>query len=319
MKQPALARPSRLLKQVNACYGSPLWDRVNKVIRMKLSGKTEWPDWCFIPMGAWNAIIFADGAITTLEQTLEVAKVAAVGAWRYTQGIYRFDETLYEAIAETELAGDLPSDVLFRLPEYCVYVELPEQAGSIKGFFAHLEYCKKNERAELRFYIDQASSTWPFVLHIGDWSIEEAIWRACNAAIEQFSDASRQEQAKKLIEEHIASTVRMFSMFTNLLLYLASDEPDIEHVAMEMPKRPAPRKTKNGLELEPPTKPRVWNVGTTVGKAINKWKKEPTGKEGSSPMPHVRKAHWHGFWRGSRNGERNFFYKWLPPILVNVV
>lgn len=121
-----------------------------------------------------------------------------------------------------------------------------------------------------------------------------------------------------VIDDGMKETIRLFSYFVSLLLYLSSDEPDIDRVEQELPKRPPLQRTKKGLILEPPIKPRIWNVGNSIATALKLWAKEPTGAEHNSPRPHIRRAHWHGFWRGERNSqERVFFYKWLPPIIVN--
>jgi hypothetical protein len=34
--------------------------------------------------------------------------------------------------------------------------------------------------------------------------------------------------------------------------------------------------------------------------------------------PHIRRAHWHTFRRGPRDGEQTRVIRWLPPIPVNV-
>src|SRR3546814_1528001 len=65
--------------------------------------------------------------------------------WRMTQGIYRYDATLRDAVLQTPLDGELPTAHLYRLPEWCVYVETDQEtthwAGRpLHGFFAHLEY-----------------------------------------------------------------------------------------------------------------------------------------------------------------------------------
>jgi hypothetical protein len=49
----------------------------------------------------------------------------ALATWRVTQGIYCFDSDLAEAIADTPRNGELPADLLFHLPEWCVYIETP--------------------------------------------------------------------------------------------------------------------------------------------------------------------------------------------------
>ncbi|MFM2415427.1 MAG: hypothetical protein RL385_150 [Pseudomonadota bacterium] len=42
---------------------------------------------------------------------------------------------------------------------------------------------------------------------------------------------------------------------------------------------------------------------------------EPTGG-GPPRAPHLRRAHWHRFWTGPRDGERAIRLRWLSPILV---
>lgn len=55
----------------------------------------------------------------------QVSILGALAAWRMTQSIYRFDPNVFAAVWETPIEGDLPVDMLYRLPEWCVYVETP--------------------------------------------------------------------------------------------------------------------------------------------------------------------------------------------------
>jgi hypothetical protein len=74
-----------------------------------------------------------------------------------TQGVYRFDPTVLDALWETPVTGDIPTEVLYHLPEWCVYVNTPGktwQGGSLHGFFAHLEHDVDDKRTELRFVLD---------------------------------------------------------------------------------------------------------------------------------------------------------------------
>lgn len=40
-------------------------------------------------------------------------------------------------------------------------------------------------------------------------------------------------------------------------------------------------------------------------------------REFKGRIPHIRKAHWHGYWLGPRVGERNYIYHWIPPVIVS--
>ena len=63
-------------------------------------------------------------------------------------------------------------------------------------------------------------------------------------------------------------------------------------------------------------------VGYRIGSALRRvYRKydtpsESSGKFRSSPRPHIRRAHWHSYWIGPKDGERKVILKWLPPVLV---
>ena len=69
------------------------------------------------------------------EILLDGPVIAALASWRPTQGIYRFDADLLEAVWQTPLAspstssstsaGKLPTELLYHLPEWCPYIETP--------------------------------------------------------------------------------------------------------------------------------------------------------------------------------------------------
>ena len=86
-----------------------------------------------------------------------MARLGALAAWRPTQGIYRFDSSLYNAVIDTPLTGDLPCEILHRMPEWCVYVETPGLrwlGAGLYGFFAHMEWDAGTGREELRLLLD---------------------------------------------------------------------------------------------------------------------------------------------------------------------
>ena len=91
------------------------------------SSAPDWPNWCYLPLAGWYAVVCADAGVRQLgmDRIGDVAKLAALGSWRATQGIYRFDPALYAAVVDTPVDGDIPCDVLYRLPEWCVYIETP--------------------------------------------------------------------------------------------------------------------------------------------------------------------------------------------------
>lgn len=246
----------------------------------------------------------------------DVGRLAALGTWRFSLGIYQFDTDVYTALADSVPNGEMPVDVLFRLPEWCVYIETPGHCWMnecLHGFWAHLEHDINTKRPELRLLLDLEQQLIPIPLHLGPWTITEAIDRA-------MSEASRQSQIalgaplSSSPSDEIA--IQLYGLIS-LVLYLCSDEPELENdfEPGTSPKRPTPTRTKKGWRLFPANKPRIWKVASQMGDQLRRSVSEVN--EGVRKVsPHIRKAHWHGFWTGPRDGERRFKYKFLPPTFV---
>lgn len=109
-----------------------IWRAVEVERQAYKSDSADWPSVVYLPLeragAATLAAIRASGDRGPLEPAqLSPAAVATqcLATWRMTQGIYRLDTTLYTALLETPVTGDIPGDVLLHLPEWCVYVETP--------------------------------------------------------------------------------------------------------------------------------------------------------------------------------------------------
>jgi hypothetical protein len=242
-----------------------------------------------------------------------------------TQGVYRFDPTLLDEIWATPVVGDIPCQVLHFLPEWCVYVETPGKTCLSKpmhGFFAHLEYDIEEKTEELRLFLDLETGLEAIPLHLGSWSLAESITR--------MIDYSRALASSKGVplpppnKTEIDAAQQELEPLVSLLLYLCSEASEVgsdDH----RPSIPRPVKTKQGPRLFPPDKPTTWDVGLRLGPALRRARREAQAEPGpcdqrSGPRPHIRRAHWHGFWSGPRDAPeaRKFTLRWLPPIPVNL-
>lgn len=101
-----------------------------------------------------------------------------------------------------------------------------------------------------------------------------------------------------------------------MLLYLCSADPGLtrRHVPGQPGKRPS-----GGAATE------VWLSGYRIGAALRQARLEhehkgPSDGTGRSVTPHLRRAHFHSYWVGSRSDPdaRHLELRWLPPIPVNV-
>ena len=286
----------------------------------------DWPDWCFLPMGAWYAIVSAGNGVDRLPLHLsaDVARLAAIGSWRYSQSIYRLDPDLMAALVDTPVSGSIPSDVLFRLPEWCVYVETPGwtwEGEALYGFWVHLESDDNSGRAELRFLLDCESILIGLPLHIGPWTIIEAVDRMASEAKNNLQKISVSETFSSHAEtalgpDAIQAIGEQINPLVSLVLYLCSEEPELD--GLKKPSapltRPALKKTKQGWKLFPPEKITIRTVGVAIGEQLrNAGTGDPTGK---TVRTHLRRGHWHGYWTGPRTGERKFVYHWISPLVV---
>lgn len=324
-----------------------LYPQAWKQVEIMRSGRgqdlPDWPNWCFAPIAATLAIVAQDAHVDVArlhlshpERITDGARLAGLAAWRMTQGIYRFDPAVYEAVRDTPVAGDIPCDVLYRLPEWCVYIETPDMflnSQPMHGAFVHLEHDTNNGRAELRFLLDidteRGMALVPGVLHLGNWTLTEALARSVGVSV---SNAARvNKQLPDNFSETLSAALRpVLEPVVSLVLYLCSQASEIGSEG-HRPANPLPKKIKGGQRVFAAEKPTTWDVGVRLGSALRRaYAAEQTG-QGSDhvgPRPHIRRAHWHGFRSGpmKRNdgsdiapAERRFDLRWLPPISVNVV
>jgi len=107
-----------------------LWTRIE---RAHIKERAITPGWSFVSAEALDNII--EGYVRLdaarpgtdmvlvrryIEQTRD--DIRALGAWRFSQGIYVIDPEVFELLWETPLDGEIATQVLQHLPEHSIYV-----------------------------------------------------------------------------------------------------------------------------------------------------------------------------------------------------
>jgi hypothetical protein len=260
--------------------------------------------------------------------------VVPLATWRVTQGIYRIDPEVAEAIWNTPIDGQLPVELLFHLPEWCVYIETPGRSLSsgkyLEGFFAHLNTTSGADDPELHLLLDDlAGILHSIAVPLSASTLEEA----CRiASVDRINYEQKicwsNGTAVKIGDERMAAAApadaaASLSPLISTLLYLCSQSADYRDAAgiRNSPDKPASVQTRKGPRVFPPDKPTIWETGYRLGASLRcavRQESRRTGMNRSSPVPHIRRAHWHSFWLGRRGnvGERCLAIKWLPPIPV---
>jgi len=327
--------PVKELNEINKLFPG-IWKEVDAA-RFENEKKIKlWPDWCFLPVESWHGIVrnaFLQRAKNADMSSLDYTKFsaisdliygqtcsfAAIGAWRYTQGIYRFNLEFAKELCATELKGYIPATVLLRLPEWCIYVETPDlilNGVSISGFWAHLDSDTKSNPS-IRLMINVYEKTVPFLIPLGPWALEDAIRIGCDAFSRNYMSADKVSLIGVTVNAKEMSLA--LSPLLSMVLYLCSDEPEIsDRQPGSTFRRPQAKKTKKGWRIFPPEKPSIYQVGRNIGMILQKARAignhQACGQK--SPRAHLRRAHWHGYWLGAGEDKR-FSYKWLFPMIIN--
>ena len=284
----AKVSPMQYLKGLTESYPA-MSSRVRTCLQGKGKvGESDWPNWCFIPTAAWAALLqLRNSASDPVEMKWAVSQgvgaLSAIGIWRYSQGIYRYDADLLAALAGSELSGDLPLNLFRRLPEWCVYIETPGLTwldAALHGFWAYLDWDLNDQREELRLVMNTEDGLFTQALHLGKWSIEEALQKTLEFTLgnSQYNNLTRFLNMDFLVQ---FSPLEELKPLISILLYLCSDEPDFDPLRTPQPRpsRPVLKQGKRGQYIFTPDKPKVFPVGVRVGPVLrHAFESEVTGR-----------------------------------------
>lgn len=235
--------------------------------------------------------------------------LTALAMWRRTALIYAYDRDAARSIAQTRMSGSVPIERLYRLPAPCIYVST-YGAQDMRGFFAMLD--------TLAYAPDALIITFDFYQNVyGDLALEPE--GLAPFVVNLPSDPRLSVEEIVARQTHIDTgrdlAAELLHPCLNLLLYLTSDRCDRE---------PSPVRTRRPtVALAHPLQ--TWNVGWRVGSALRAARHlaDKDAEEGpvelrARPRAHIRRAHWHTYWKGPRDGAREAVVRWMPPMGINL-
>jgi hypothetical protein len=306
----------------------------------------NWKDWCFLSydelpedpqfmkrISVPSDLLSATNADAVARNFEFQNKLTALAPWRVTQGIYNFDETVLDALWESAGSDRVPVDVLYRMPEWCVYVATPgryDKGMPLHGFFATLTMM--HGRPQLYLLLDvltpEGNKLKPAMLALGAEGLAAA-WIESSREMDQFLyDAGVYSHLPPVDAKGIKDEVSELMPLVSLVIYICVEASAVrDGSGTHHPTRPHPTRTRRGERFFPPDSPTEWQVAYRLGAALRQAyaveQEEPLGGTGAghaSPRPHIRRGHWHSFWTGRRSvlSERKLVVKWLPPIAVCV-
>lgn len=262
---------------------------------------------------------------------LTAERAAMYAAWRATKMEFRFDEALATELLDTPVTGNIPAELLRRLPAQCIYVSYGQLriGQAYQGFFAMLDQPSRGAEPVVRIFLD-SGVRWPsmaYTIPVAGVCLEDFVRQretASQAQLEAFLEMVGDEEAeakaavfRRRRDELAELNRKALGGILSLLLYLCSEEPDLPDEYAPSPVRQKVAGTQR--RIVPPEAVRCWSVGVRLGAVFRKAKdatREPVGSASPTTVrPHVRRAHWHTYWVGSR-GNQEPRLKWLSPILV---
>lgn len=210
---------------------------------------------------------------------------------RYKQE-YIFDPILAGELVDMELPDNLPIGVIQHPPFPIMYIQDPQE--------------------------DEISSGWYFLLENGALII---------MAIKNHTDSTEFNFKTWVLNFSAGSNIKDILIFDkrdgiaslrralNLYLYLCSEKPDTAKPVSSV------KAFKNGKNWKKDICS-IIKVGERLGTFLKGNRSESSRGNTSSTQPgssktgHIRRAHWHHFWTGSKDNKK-LILKWLHPIIVN--
>jgi hypothetical protein len=322
-----------------AAYGRRfpnVWRDLDKERAQRGKRWENWEAWYFLPFGAVQWVMHGYAEADTRFNIINVTNtLTSLAAWRATQGIYIFDPHIFDALWHTGTDGDIPTEILYRLPEWCVYIPTPcaDVLGfPLRGFYASLNRGLTVPGRSLNLMLDVAenakSKHITIPIDLGASDIGSAIRQESADFLKHIQEQKMQldETSRRLLEQPKALAEQLVAPLVSLVLYLCSEAAEMRdpNAPKRLPTNPRPTRTKTGERIFPPTQPTRWEVAFRLGANLRLAQtaqsvEESTGTHGS-PRPHIRRAHWHTYRTGSRAepAKQVPVLRWLPPIPVNV-
>lgn len=310
-----------------------LWKSMDRARAMRGKGQGEWPDCCFLPLSATVELVKqsypeAIYGLDFRQRCRELVCINALAAWRVTQGVYRFDSTVYEEVRNTPFEGNIPTSVLCHLPEWCVYIETPELAyfgELVHGVWLYVDWDAVTDTCALNIVLDTPRLQALYVDLIEE-PLAQQIERSARPLAEQLG-------VDNLIINAFAVSLSSFlNSVLALALYLCAQNAEIGDGTCR-PINPTPKRIKGGeSRLFPPNGITTWGVGVRLGAALRTAIQYASTGEGeanarNAPRGHIRRAHWHGFRLGPTKtvdgqaictADRRFKVRWQPPLAINL-
>lgn len=230
---------------------------------------------------------------------------------------------------ETDPTTEIPCEVFRRLPHPNPFVIFPEPIPTepalngpplirkptylgmmVTGMTKYNGICSTDD-PELNVLVIALASSLQYVDQAVTYEERQVILPISgNRSVEQMiTDQFKKKMRYRVGADSPATDLEAMRMAVSLMLYLCSDRPDLSGSTQVV-------RRKRGPAHE------VLDLGYDIGPKLLAARRA-SRSSGSLPTTgqhvrtHLRRAHWHTYWTGPRDGDRTPIVKWLSSIIVN--
>lgn len=317
-------QPMRLLKKTKKSGRDNFFDILEE-IRARYNEQPYWPkEKVYTPV---NAVMYIGQKermnFQSHQDAMTLYTITALAGWRLAKNIYTIAPELTDVLYEQADRHTLTmSAQTIQLPAWSVYIQPqsgeklgPDTDVELDGFFVWWDWA--DNKLLLRFLGvgTNGSLGEPLLLSISseELSIEDCIQQS-------ISMLQNIRSGTNCAADMFINRQQQLSRWLSLILYLSAVNTDITQ-------RKHRKQTKKIRDI--PQEIAVANVGEEVAVHLRTLKQQQKiasrtntslGHTRKSPVMHLRRAHWHIYYTGSRSlplEKRKQIVKWVMPTIVN--
>ena len=253
-----------------------------------------------------------------------VSEKIVLKAWEFTKEIYTFSEELDAELDKTITSSTkVNMDFLDKLPQWCIAIESKVFANS-DGFLVYRDIGRDRKPCfVLVIYNRTGALTFlPFIIKEGETVHEALDGLGLNTSLLSARIQDDNLSGNPSLDLSVDQVENEMCRALSRIIYLVSEEPDI--TSHQPARKSLSRKGSNLTDSDTfkvPDKPKTFAVGNVIAETLRKFNAQKlSGMQGErgSYAPHIRAAHWHGYWSGKRDATKRMYrVRWLAPIFVN--
>lgn len=236
-----------------------------------------------------------------------------VNKWAQNKQVYKFDPELELTLADCEEVK-LPVRILDRLPYNTFYIEFADNGifrSNFHGAFVHIVKENLGYLVYIERVTEDGKAMFGNVPLVPDKA--DGIFYFSRNEIAASSEAGRNIDWQE------------FGFFLlNALLYLCADNREVKESEVTKSTYRPGKTVKNKF-----SEVRQWECGYRYGSSVRTRKEKPEagkiehterstqGTKRKVMAAHTRRAHWHHYWTGPRDGKRVLILHWIAPTFVS--